>query len=422
MCIVNFQICSLVLLCLCFLPLGAKAEESEAERLKRLEAEIEALQLDQAERERERLAITEEMIELKRSLIETAGRIQDLEQSLLEIDQSLTSLLEEEHAAKMEMSRHRDQLYQLLGAMQALERQRPPALVTSPNDATNAVRSAILLNEIMPQMKARVDEVMEQVRELQELRRQIMAEQARKIQSEGALEGEKEQIQAFLTEKETRREELTEEAIEDQAKIRELATEASSLKTLIEKLKFRELAQQTQERDSSPLEDTNSIVELSSVSRHVARQSKNLPSRFSDALGKIPLPVAGAIKLEFGKENEFGEKSSGITIETRKFAQVVAPFTGRIVYAGPFLDFEQLLLIEAGEGYHIILTGMAEIFGAEGDSLLAGEPVGAMGASTARGSLDSGTEGPELYLEFRKNGDPINPRPWIVVEKRKVSG
>lgn len=80
------------------------------------------------------------------------------------------------------------------------------------------------------------------------------------------------------------------------------------------------------------------------------------------------------------------------------------------------------MFIEVGEGYYIILIGMVEIFGVEGDSLLVGELVGIMGVVIVWGFLDFGMDGLELYFEFRKNGDLINFWFWIIVEKRKVSG
>ena len=107
-------------------------------------------------------------------------------------------------------------------------------------------------------------------------------------------------------------------------------------------------------------------------------------------------------------------RSKGITIETRADAQVVTPYDGEVVFAGRFRGYGQLLIIQHGEGYHTLLAGFSRIDSVLGQWLLAGEPVGVMG----RGSNGN----PALYVELRRNGDAINPLPWLAASDRKVSG
>jgi septal ring factor EnvC (AmiA/AmiB activator) len=98
-----------------------------------------------------------------------------------------------------------------------------------------------------------------------------------------------------------------------------------------------------------------------------------------------------------------------LTIETRSSAQVVAPHDGKVVFAGNFRGYGQLLIIDHGEGYHSLLAGMSRIDGIIGQYLLSGEPVGVMG------SPKDGK--PSLYIELRRNSQPINPAPWLVQKK-----
>ena len=125
------------------------------------------------------------------------------------------------------------------------------------------------------------------------------------------------------------------------------------------------------------------------------------------------MPARGRIVERFGAVTESG-RSKGITIETRADAQVVTPYDGEVVFAGPFRGYGQLLIIQHGEGYHTLLAGFSRIDSVLGQWLLAGEPVGVMG----RGSNGN----PALYVELRRNGDAINPLPWLAASDRKVSG
>lgn len=133
---------------------------------------------------------------------------------------------------------------------------------------------------------------------------------------------------------------------------------------------------------------------------------------FSEARGRLPLPARGRIITAYGQVNDVGLSSKGITIRTRSMAQVIAPYDGVVVFSGPFRGYGQLLIIEHGEGYHTLLAGMTRIDAEVGQRLLAGEPVGVI--------EDQGE--PTLYVELRREGQPINPLPWLAAQKGNNRG
>src|SRR5262249_44406467 len=128
---------------------------------------------------------------------------------------------------------------------------------------------------------------------------------------------------------------------------------------------------------------------------------------FAKARGTMPFPVAGNLTARFGEASQAagdaGLLSKGITITARAGAQVVAPFDGIIAFSAPFRGYGQLLIIEHSEGYHTLLAGMGHIDVSVGQRVLAGEPVGVMENAGA----------PALYVELRRDGQPINPLPWL---------
>jgi septal ring factor EnvC (AmiA/AmiB activator) len=133
----------------------------------------------------------------------------------------------------------------------------------------------------------------------------------------------------------------------------------------------------------------------------------------SEAASLFP-PIQGKIVRQYGAKDEFGAASKGLVIETRAGAEVVAPFDGQVVFAGPFRGYGQILLIEHGGGYHTLLAGVGRIDSVLGQWLLAGEPVAVMSEP------ESGRS--RLYVEFRRNGQPINPLPWMAAGQSKVNG
>ena len=128
----------------------------------------------------------------------------------------------------------------------------------------------------------------------------------------------------------------------------------------------------------------------------------------------MTFPVIGRINQHYGSNQLAGGTRKGIRIESSPGAQVVTPYNGRIVFAGPFRGYGRLLIIEHGRGYHSLLAGMARINVSVGQWLLSGEPVADMGKPL------SGR--PNLYMEFRVNGQPVNPNPWLTTAKGKTNG
>jgi septal ring factor EnvC (AmiA/AmiB activator) len=117
------------------------------------------------------------------------------------------------------------------------------------------------------------------------------------------------------------------------------------------------------------------------------------------ASGGRAMPVLGRITREFGAAGE-GGPSRGLTLQAAAGARVVSPCGGRAVFAAPFRSFGQLLIVDCGDGYHVVLAGLDRLDATPGQRLLTGEPVGQLG-------------GAALYLELRRNGQPVDPRGWF---------
>jgi septal ring factor EnvC (AmiA/AmiB activator) len=151
---------------------------------------------------------------------------------------------------------------------------------------------------------------------------------------------------------------------------------------------------------------------------------------FELAKGRLPLPAQGRQVLSFGDKTQYGGTSKGIVIETRFGGQVISPCDGWVVFAGEFRSYGQLLIINATGGYHVLVAGMSAIDVEPGQFVLAAEPVGTMSgaprtallaAQSNRSNVAQGTataSSPVLYVEFRKDGQPIDPDPWWVGNKK----
>jgi len=345
--------------------------------------------LDQTARE-----LGDEVSALQKDLVERAARAQTQEDVVSGIERRLIELSAEDNARRQALSDRQSAIQTTLGALERIARLPPESLISNPKSAVDAVRTSMLLSAIIPELEAQAAALRSELVALEQLRVEMAVRSEELAAATQALDLERVSLTRLIKRKAKLREQTIAEHHAEDKRIAELARKADNLRALVNRLAKMDRAARTQAALRLP-------------------RTAGTPS-FSAAFGKLSLPARGFISRRFGESNQFGVKSKGLTIETRESAQVIAPHDGRIVFAGPFRGYGELLIIDHGEGYHTLIAGVARIDGAVGQLLLAGEPVGVMGAPPE--------EKPELYIELRHDGEPIDPLPWLAATETKVSG
>jgi murein hydrolase activator len=366
------------------------------EELQRIEAEIEAARARVEALNKEADTLADQSKDLRRQLVEAASRVQNQEQRLSDIEERLNVLVERETALVDRLKARQMTIAHLVGALESLSISRPPALGVAPDDATEAARSAMLLGTIIPELRGQAKTLESELAELAKLRQGIAGEQRDAVAAARALETDRTGLEAKLGELAERRLHAMASAQEEQTRLATLAQNAKDLHSFLDDLSRRQ-----------PRPKPGGQV------------ASFIPGQFHRLKGTLRPPVAGAVARTFGDTTPNGSPSRGVVFATRESAQVVAPTAGVVVFSGPFRGYGLLLIIQADDGYHFVLSGMARIDAVAGQRLLAGEPVGIMGDS----SSDPGSgRGPELYVELRHRGEPVDPLPWLSLVDRKVSG
>ncbi|SFO45361.1 Septal ring factor EnvC, activator of murein hydrolases AmiA and AmiB [Mesorhizobium sp. NFR06] len=375
-----------------------------SERLAKLAADIASVRKDYAS--------------ITAALIQSAMTEQKLGQDIEDIGAKLEGLKAEQKKLRASLAARRDVLAEVLGALQRMGLNPPPAILVKPEDALSSVRSAILLGAVVPELRQQTDRLMADLKEQTRVTASIEAERARLATAVTDQTAEKKRLTMLLEAKKKLQADTETAIAAEQRRSQQLAAKASSLKDLIASLeadKARSVQDQVKagERKSTDSDTTASTTELAALPVPEAnRLTGSAP--FSALQGQIALPVIGKIKRRFGSDDGNGAAMQGDMVATQSGAIVTAPADGNVLYAGPFRSYGQLLILNAGDGYHVVLAGMSRISVATGQSVLAGEPIGAMGearvASTSASRNENSTS--ELYVEFRKDGKPVDPAPW----------
>jgi len=359
-----------------------------------LKAEIEAMESDRAA--------------LSRTLLETAQRVRQTELEIGRIESRLESLYANEDGIRGSLRGRRAVLAEVLAALQRMGRTPPPAIISQPRDALAAIRSAILAGAILPDIRVEAEALAADLRELTDLRRRIENNLGSLKTRYAALGEEQARINLLIATKKSQREKSLQALEGERRKAAVLAGKAQSVEGLIKALE-KEIGTLAATAEALPPADRNEAA------RRLADASRLGPAvRFIDARGLLPLPVSGETMLAFGADDGLGSRTKGITIAARSGMRVVSPADGWVVYSGPFRAYGNILILNAGSGYHILLAGMERIDVDPGQFVLAGEPVAVMGARqfASLGDLDHSSVQPLLYIEFRKDGNSIDPSPW----------
>ena len=358
---------------------------------------------------------------LSKNLIAVASKIQAREAQITAGEERLKKLAFEEDVMRGQLRDRRDALAELLAGLQRLERNPPPPLAVRPTDALSALRGAMLLGSVVPELRSQAGAIAHNLSRLTDLRTAIQREQGEVTENLDRLDGERRQIAHLLQQKQALTQTIREELESERKRANTLAERAKSLKDLLAKLeqarKEAEAARQAAEKAAATEREKQREQRLASLMKPAVP--------FSKARGKLYFPAQGTRVRKFGSKDAVGSPAEGLSIATRTFAQVTAPNDGRVAYAGEFRGYGQLLIIDAGEGYHVLLAGMQNITVNVGQFVRAGEPVGTMGGEAALSTVIGNRADdprPILYVEFRKNGNAIDPRPWWAGNDEKVRG
>jgi septal ring factor EnvC (AmiA/AmiB activator) len=132
--------------------------------------------------------------------------------------------------------------------------------------------------------------------------------------------------------------------------------------------------------------------------------------------------VLGTLLRSYGEADAAGVTRPGLVYATRPNALVTAPWPASVRYAGPLLDYGNVIILEPEGGYLLVLAGLGALYVGAGGLVSSGTAVGLMPggaeapdeellASPPQGSGGGLTE--TLYIEVRETGAPVDPAEWF---------
>jgi murein hydrolase activator len=423
---------------MCLSPVAAQVAEStpqttavSPDAIKQREQELEAARAQQksATELQQKLAadiasIGQDRSKLNQQLIDIAAQVRSVETRIGDAEARLRPLDSREQQIRGSLDSRRSEIVEVLAALQRAGRRTPPALLVRPEDALQSLRTAMLLGSVVPELHARTQKLADDLGELVALRKTIATERDQLAVDRDNLKNDQTRLAALVEERQRQQSSIEKDMEAEGARAISLSRQVDSLQGLIAKME-QDVKSAAKAAATASLQGTPAAPNGTPNQGGLKDPARTSPAiAFASAKGLFALPVNGVKIREFAGSDGAGGVEKGISLATRPGAQVTTPCDGWVVYAGPFRSYGQLLILNAGGGYHVLIAGMERISVNIGQFVLTGEPVATMGTKSQVASiLAANASQPVLYVEFRKDGTPIDPGPWWAAnEGEKVRG
>jgi murein hydrolase activator len=361
-------------------------------------------------------AALKEQEEISAKLIGIAKQVQNQEAAVGAAEANVLKLRKEEITIRADLAEKQDVLSQLLAGLQRLEQNPPPALVVEPRDVLSALRGAMMFGSIVPELRGEAEALSRKLVRLEKIRGEVELEKIALNNSMVDLKTSQIDLGQLILQKKQLVFDSAGKLESEKKRAAELASKAKSLKQLVAELTAARLKEEA--------EKSKQALALEAERKRQAEALLKPPMVFSASLGRLDYPAQGQILKRYGDDDGLGSSLRGMAVATQKSAQITAPVDGKVEFAGPFRSYGQLLILDPGEGYLVLLAGMTKISAEMGQTIRAGEPLGNMGDGPSSVTLlgDQVQEArPVLYVEFRKNGEAVDSAPWWIGGMKEAS-
>jgi septal ring factor EnvC (AmiA/AmiB activator) len=355
-----------------------------------------------------------ELDAVRQECIAAAHNVQERERATLALNHEIDLRGRDAEGRQRGLDETRTEQAHLLGTLATLARNPPDQPIFVPRGAIERSRGELLLKATLPALRAEAQALSGEIERIAELREQIAAKKDEQTSARQALEADRSHLAELIAHRvELTRHILPEEAGGD-ARTSALGREASDIGDLIKRADAA-----TERRDKEVLVAARAAPPKEKAGALTAQTADPTRPRelhaFDPPGSLLVTPVVGTITRRFGAEGapiEAGGASHGLSLAALPGAEAIAPFDGRVIYAGPFRDLGLILIIRHGTLYHTLLAGLQRVDFKADQWVLAGEPVGAM----------PDTSGGALYFEVRRGGHPVDPQPWLAPDPGNDQG
>ncbi|SFG23752.1 Septal ring factor EnvC, activator of murein hydrolases AmiA and AmiB [Novosphingobium sp. CF614] len=340
-------------------------------------------------------AVTEKADRTARAAAAVAARIQETEAAIAAQRAKIALIASQRAELRARLAERQEPLVRLTGSLQRLSRRPPVLALLRPGTVRDAVYMRALLDTMLPEVERRTADLRAELQRAKVLEVQAQAATMELRQAQDEMGERRRQLAVIESGQRLASREASGIAARESERALALAEKARDLGELVEEVgKQGELREQLAALPGPimrpPRPEEAQVLEASQFTP----PPEGLPSYM--------LPATGRVLTGFGEDVPGQARSVGLVLATRANAQVVAPAPGRVAFAGSYRGYERIVIIEHEGGWTSLVTGLARLDVAVGDTVVAGSPLGMTGPGE-----------PQVMVELRRDGEPVNPLQYI---------
>jgi len=388
----------------------AAAARQQLQDAERARAESLAAQREAAARA---AAAAEAEKRLAAARIKAAARLQDAEAATLSVAHRIDTLARARQDAEDRLKARAADLAPLLPIVERLSLYPTETLLAAPTSTEDAVRGLLVLNSLSRQIATDLAALQRAQADADRAARDLEAEMPRFAAAEAAQTAQAHELDQQIASTEADRREAVGAAAAAARQAADAAAQAATPRAVLAAIDAQHRAAEQRAREAEArAEQRHQAAEADAARKQqqalaAPAATASLPAGAAPR-GQLTAPVAGSVLRGWGSPSDAGP-ATGITYQAAPAARVVAMCGGRVDFAAPFRSYGLLLILDCGGGYHVVMAGFQKLDAAVGQLVRAGEPVGTMPTWTP----GQGGTRPALYVELRREGEPIDPGPWL---------
>jgi murein hydrolase activator len=332
--------------------------------------------------------------------VAAAARLRHAEVATADAAARMDELAARRRRAQASLDAHAETMQPLLPLIERLSLFPAETLLAVPAPPEETLRGVLVLRGLAAQLGREAETLRQEQGRLDAATRAVQAEAPKLAAAAAEQQAQSAALDQQIGAARAQQKLAEGEATEASQHAATAASRAETLRGMLGELDAQRRSEATRARDASASRQRQAALERPIGAGTAAAAA---PSR-----GQLTAPVAGKIFRSWGDPTE-GGPATGISYHAPPSARVVAPCGGRVVFAAQFRSYGLLLIVDCGGGYHAVLAGFDRLDARVGQQVAAGEPVGVMPAWEPGGSGSR----PALYVELRRDGQPVNPTPWL---------
>jgi len=285
--------------------------------------------------------------------------------------------------------------FQLIAALQLIGK-RPPALaLVAPGSLSDIVHLRSVLAAMTPIITARTASLRAEVQRGIVLREQANQALSALKASHTQLVAQQNMLAADAAAAHARSASLADQMLLEQDRVIAMGEKARDIKSLMATISAEADISDALAELPGPVQRPSDVAKLASTLPMTPPINPSPSIRYR-------LPVVGSIVSGMGEETTPGVRTRGLTLATAPNTLVVAPSDGRIIFAGPYRGFGQIIIINHGQGLTTLITNLSRLSTRVGAAVIGGSPIGY-----------AGNDQPTIMIELRRAGVPIGITPLL---------